>query len=507
MRKRSVQLTVLTLLLAVSLTGCSRAPIAEQQQTVQLPDVLETLTCPEGQDALDAVVSVPIYLPDTASRRLLQRETRVTRTLGRSIASQTAQAVLLWQGDTETRPLSAGPAITMYGANPVTVAGGLCTVNLSASALALSENWLYAASLALCETLTGLEDIDHVVILTADQAPAMDIMGNLPMGALSSNQLLGPDERWDQLNARRAAIGEDPSRVTLTSDAALYYPTTDGSGVTPTVRTLAFAGQSPQQLTDQLLRSMQTEDGPYGTAGLQVLDGILAGPAEASDRIEGGRLITLRFQPDWEQTCKDRGIAPSRVLAAVTLTITGFVPSVPALEVLVDGEPLTSADGMVFADGVLRRNDFVSMVTELTEVRLRRGDRLCSVIRPAPSGSKRNPRVLLGLMLDGVIPSVDGSDVSSVLPIRLDESDILAIGTENDTMIVNLSPRFAQALRSLDADGERFAAYAIVNTLCEVCGMRRVAFRFDGEAVETLGGNVDWAGVFLPLPSMNEDVG
>ena len=507
MQHRHLRLIAPLLLLTVLLTDCSRMPIAEEQQAVSLPDILEEWPVPERGDALENVMSVPIYLPDTASRRLLQRETRVTRTLGRSVASQTAQALLLWQGDGETRPMSSNLAITMYGANPVTTAGGICTVNLSASALALTESELYVDALALCETLTSLEDIDHVVILTADQAPAMDIMGNLPMGALSSNQLLGPDERWEQLAARRAAIGEDPSRVTLTSDAAIYYPTSDGDGVTPTVRTLAFAGQSPQQLTDQLLRSMQTEEGPYGTSGLQVLGSILDGPAEASDRIEGGRLITLRFQPEWEQACKERGIAPSRVLAAVTLTITGFVPSVPAVEVLVDGEPLTTADGMSFSDGVLRRTDFVSLVTELTEIRLRRGDRLCSVIRTTASGSKRSPRMLLRLMLDGVMPNVDGNDVDSVLPIHLNDSDIVGILVDGDTMVVNLSARFGQALRSLDAEGERFAAYSMVNTLCEMCGVRRVVFRFDGEAVETLGGAVDWAGIFLPLPALNEDVG
>ena len=44
--------------------------------------------------------------------------------------------------------------------------------------------------------------------------------------------------------------------------------------------------------------------------------------------------------------------------------------------------------------------------------------------------------------------------------------------------------------------------YAMVNTLCENTGMKRVCFFFEGEQAEWISGEIYWAGEFLYNPEL-----
>ena len=41
-----------------------------------------------------------------------------------------------------------------------------------------------------------------------------------------------------------------------------------------------------------------------------------------------------------------------------------------------------------------------------------------------------------------------------------------------------------------------------MNTLCQSKSLRRVRFFFDGQSVETLGGQILWGGEFLLCPGL-----
>ena len=61
---------------------------------------------------------------------------------------------------------------------------------------------------------------------------------------------------------------------------------------------------------------------------------------------------------------------------------------------------------------------------------------------------------------------------------------------------------FARALSTLSHRYERAAVYAMVNTLCDNNGMKRVCFFFEGEQAEWIAGEIYWAGVFLYNPDL-----
>ena len=87
------------------------------------------------------------------------------------------------------------------------------------------------------------------------------------------------------------------------------------------------------------------------------------------------------------------------------------------------------------------------------------------------------------------------------LPPDLTDADILGLALQEDTLLVNLSARYAEVIRTSNSD-QRLAAYAAVNTLCEMLNVRRVRFYFGDKQVETLGTDLCWDGEFLYNPAL-----
>ena len=91
----------------------------------------------------------------------------------------------------------------------------------------------------------------------------------------------------------------------------------------------------------------------------------------------------------------------------------------------------------------------------------------------------------------------------------LTQEDILAVHAGEETIAVNLSGRFRDALAALDAAQERAAVYAMVNTLTQFAGTddtpQRVAFFFDGAQRRSLSGGLDMRGELWRNPGMVVD--
>ena len=66
----------------------------------------------------------------------------------------------------------------------------------------------------------------------------------------------------------------------------------------------------------------------------------------------------------------------------------------------------------------------------------------------------------------------------------------------------NFSSRCREVIAGLGPEKEMLLCYAIVNTLCENNGMRRVCFFFEGKQTEWIAGEIYWAGEFLYNPEV-----
>ena len=98
---------------------------------------------------------------------------------------------------------------------------------------------------------------------------------------------------------------------------------------------------------------------------------------------------------------------------------------------------------------------------------------------------------------------------AGALPEGLSDADVLAVAVEPGRVLVSLSGTFADALAALDAQDERAAVYAMVNTLTEFAGAdatpQRVAFFFDGAQWASLAGGVELRGELTRNPGMVVD--
>ena len=497
----------LCLACALCLAGCQgEGPKATS--ALPLPPAATAYDAPADDTAMAYTALAALYLPSRDGQRLLCRYMPVTMRHDRHPAESLARALLEFGGDPQTRALGDGAQLALYGSAPVEVAGGVCTVNLSSSALMLSNQSLYTACLALASTLCEVDGIHDVNVLIADQAVGLDITDTLPLGGVKAH----PGEElpilWEQMEARRTPLGEDPSAMPLSATATLYFPLADGSGVVPETRSLSFPGQTPQQLAAGLMTALSA-GAQYitGAADMPDLNSLMTYAPQVSDMLEGGRLVSLRFVSSLEERLQGAGIDLSCFIAALTDTLTTFIPSVTAVRVEIGAIPLArvrhAAHGELrFAEGIIRRSAFSAYLMEQVTLYFARGDHLTPVTRAMPAEAAVSPRQLLAQLMAGPRRQEADEGAEPTLPAGLTGEDVLGVALEGDTLTLNLSGHFAELIRTEGAAYEQQLCYSMVNTLCGAKGMKRVVFFFDGAAAETLGGTLYWGGEFLLCPGL-----
>ena len=499
-------------LLLISLTGCASIrealPInlwgslqdSGEKSSPTLGPAAQLPEVPMDDTGMAFEFYQPLYLPSRDGQRLVVRQTLMTGQRGQSSVRDAVVALLSAREDETALSLGGSTALQLAAsASQVETACDVCTVNLSSAALGLDYEVYYRLGLAVAATLNGMDGIRYVNVLTADQAVGLDVAGFLPTGTLSARTGEDLPALWEQMSARRAPAGSDAASVPLNATVTLYFPLSGADGFMPETRNLSFPGQTPQILAQTLLQALAA--GPLYTAGaasLQGLSGCVVREPDVSEMPDGGRLVTFFFRPGTADLLEDAGVGWDSFLGALTCTVTTFVPAVGAIRVyqgntMVLGLESALYGSLSFENGFMRRRQFAPGLMSTASIYLASDGMLTRVQRAVPANGTVSARTLLELLMAG--PS-SGESFARVLPSGLDGSDILGFAARDDTLTVHLSARFADRLSASGA-GERLAAYAMVDTLCEALGLSRVRFCFDGTVRERLGGEIWWGGEFL----------
>lgn len=495
MKKRLRSLLCL-MLCTLLLTGCTTEPAV--MPAVTLPPVSSGPEAPIGDAGLQHQVIVPLYLPSLDGQSLLTFYEPLTLSLDQHPAETILRALLGHEGNSRVQSLGGASALTLAGSNPVEISGGVCTVNLTASALQLSGQELYTAALAITATLCELEDVRYVNLLVAGTPLAMDVGGNLPLGTLTAQLGQELPVLWEQLASRRTPVGEWASATPLTATATLYFPLADGSGIAAEPRRIAFPGQHPQQQVIALLEALSNgADVLEGAADMPDFTALQLFAPEITELESGGRRVTLHLSSDAQNRIAAAGCDPACFFAAVTTTLTTFVPSVQQVCILLGNGALTSLyspqlGSMLFPGGLMTRQDFTHALAEQAILYLPTEEGLSSRSVSMPFRSAASPRALLLMMASPAI---------AAMPEGLTDADILGLSVEDDTLLINLSDRYAEIIRMSSMD-QRLVAYSVINTLSEQLSIRRVRFFFGGKALDTLGSDLIWSGEFLYNPGM-----
>ena len=501
----------LCLMAASTLTGCMRGvDVLNKDSQMTLPPTAQRYAAPTGDTEQEVGQTVLLYVPNIAGTRLTAQNERITILAARHPAEATLRQLFAFSGNENAQPLTRDTTLQLSPVNPVEISGGTATVNLGASALTLSHGELYVVCQAITNTLAQWGDIHYVNVLVSSTQPGLDVAASVPAGCFTPNLN-------DSIDARTAAAATQAAsadrRISL--PAPLYYPAYSGRGILAETRTVSFAGRAKPVLIEALLDALgQTPETLGNVPALPTLTDYLDEmPAVQEIAVTGGQRAVLRFQPAFNDALIAAGVPRSVMLAAITYTVTGFVPGISGVTVYIGEELVTSVvpsgvyegagEAIPFGEGVMRRSDFSRFL--LANCTLYFGDgagHLVRVQRPIPYYETRSARYLLGCLMQGPQPIDSPSGTQAVLPEGLGDADLTGVGLEENVMLLNLTQRFATQAQGMNATQERLAVYAIVNTLCALPAVRSVCFFIAGVQPETLAGALYLPGTFLKNESL-----
>ena len=508
-RRKNVGLCAL-ICACLGLSGCATTLTERSLSESPLAPIDVPYQAPQADAAAPRTVSAVLYFLSYDGSQLLSEVREVEVTDGERLEVVVLQALLDGPKSSVYKPIATDVALSET-LTPVEVSGNVATVNLAAQARLLSPQELYVVRLAIAKTLIELPEIDYVNVLVEGREEGHDLAALMPMGTLSRLGTEDLSAQWAQLEAQRAAEGEQ----SITRQATLYFPVRSGSFVACEARTLTLSSANLQDYVLALLEALgrgavtlgDARDVPAPNEYLSSLPEIALMDGTAD------KVVKLSFTLALTQAMAEAGLPSSLYWAMLVNTITTFVPGIDGVVIRVGDMLIESisaqetVEGRVvtFPSGVMRRADFAQYIADSCDLYFPAltGSNLIHVSRPVRQGYGDSPRAIMRELLNG--PNEDESLLmGQAFPGIIDDSDVIALETQEDVLLINLSARFAQVCSQLERAQERRLIYAIVNTMTDISPITRVYFFIDGAQVSTLTGELEMKGAFLRNPGMIE---
>ena len=493
-------LRLMTLLTAVSLGlgGCmlsGREPEAVNE--IHLPEPSEE---PEnmilGESLSGGLNEVTLYYPapDGTSYSTVRRGVRPD---GSQSLPEAALAALFEGGGgqgarflAETKVLSCEYAC------------GTATVNLSIDARNVQNpQELLAMEFSIGNTLLSVEGVRGVNVLIGQLSEGF---WQLPLGVMTE-PVASATADYAQLQAERDRSTQ-PDGEPVVRNALLYFPTDSGDWLVPELRTVsATSGDFIRALINALKAGPRDESCAIASIpeGVELLDDEPAIRTLTS----GERVLDLNFSPTLANYLAFSGLEVWELAGSLCLTMCSFLPELDAVRVMVNGEAISmcelDAEIVRFPDGLIHRRDFAGKIGSSATLFLADADgRLQPVRRAVSTRSALSPRSLLTELLQYA-----GKDAALTFPLPsgVYPEDFLGVQASGGIARVNLSGSFYRACQGLDERNERALVYSMVNTLCQLSGIRAVRFYVESRPADTLAGSIYLKSVLLPNPGIVGD--
>ena len=483
------------------LTGCAESKGTVTPQ-ITLPPVSGGREAPENDAKQTYEQTVMLYLPSLDGTQLLAVPQAATLSASRHSARTLCELLLAHPGNEITAPVGGKVTLSLSDTDAVEVSGQVATVSLAASALRLTHEQLFTVGQALANTLCQFGDLQYVNVLISGAQPGMNIAATLPAGCFQRNSREDLGTLW-----ARASAPLSNSRRSFT--ATLYFPAPSGKGILCEARALSFAFQDLSSMALTLMDAL--------SAGADSLPGLPKCPEfrallRETPTIEdtgGSKRLVLRFTERLNSALIEAGITRSVMMASLTYTLTTFLPGIEGIEVRIGDERINSltpsgtytgaGEVIGFPDGLMRRRDFSGfLLAESTLFFADKDGKLRRVNRPVSYYEAFSARALVEQLMLGPQPFDSVSGLSAVLPKELRPADLLGVAYEDNVLLLNFSHQLAELCQELRPEEEKRLVYAVVNTLCELPGVKRVSLFIQGSQPETLAGAVYLPGDFLP---------
>ena len=487
------------------LGGCTASiPVKGSNGSVTLPPPRGEYTAPLGDAGESFAQTVMLCLPSAQNRQLQMFPERILLSHSRHPADYTLRKLFSFTGTTAALPLTDKAQLSLSPGSAVETSGQTATVNLAAGALALDNKERYLVSRAIANTLTQWGDIRFVNVLVNGRQLGVDTASTLPLGSLTRTGNEDVNALWEAMN-RQAAPGTGFGSV-----ATLYFPAKAGRGVLAEAQAVNFTGNSLPQMALALLQALSA--GPQtltNAAPLPDLVTLLSAEPEAVEQPgAAGRTLRLRFYEGANEALISAGVPRSILMAALTFTLTTFLPYTTGIEVSIGAEQVNAVvpaglyegagEEIIFERGVMQRSQFAHFLLDECSLYFPNAfGSLSRTSRAIPYYQTFNPRYLFNQLALGPVNTDSVTGLSAAFPAPPRDADLLGISRQGDASLVNLSGNLRGLTAGLSAEREKLMVYALVNTLSDQRGIRRVRFFIDGKQEGTFAGSVDVAGEFL----------
>ena len=500
--KRLVCLLAACLLLA----GCAAQESGTTSAQLTLPPAQYRHTAPENDMNQDYEQVVALYLPSLDGTKLLAVSQTATFSASRQRSRTLCEMLLAHPGTEAAARVGGSVTLALSDTDPVEVSGQVATVSLAASALRLSHEQLFTVGQAIANTLGQFGDVQYVNVLISGAQPGMNIAATLPAGCFQPNSREELSVLWARASASLSA-----GRRSFA--AALYYPAPSGKGILCEARTLSFTASDLSGMAMTLLEAL--------SAGAETLPGVPRCPEltsflrEAPTQGESGgvRRLVLRFSEDLNAALINAGITRSVMMASLCCTLTTFLPGIEGIEIWIGSERINTltpsgtyygaGESITFQDSLMRRRDFSAFLLEECALYFANGQgKLEKIYRPIPYYEAASARALVEQLMLGPQPIDSRTGLSAVLPSGLRSADLLGVGFEDQTLLLNFSAQLGALAKDMDGEDEALLIYSLVNTVCQLPGVKRAALFVQGSQPDSLSGAIYLPGDFLPNTDM-----
>ena len=493
--RRQTALLALLLTLALLLGGCVRGQETRSPLEISLPvpsDEPENMIL--GESVSGAMTEVALYqaAPDFSGFSTVTQSLRTE--VGESLPEAAARALLVM-----------GSGLGSMAASDVKLLGfeyacGTATANLSIDARNVtSPQALLAMEAAIGNTLLGIDGVRGVNVLVGGVSEGCC---QLPLG-VQTQPIQSVTAAYAQTQAESDRLSQ-PDAAPVQRQALLYFPTDSGEWLVPELRGVSAGAEGFEAALIEALKS-GPRDEACAVASIPEGAELMEGGPQIETLGTGERVLSLNFSSTLANYMAFSGLEVWELAGSVTLTMCSFLPELDAVRIMVNGEPITMcAIGDVILqlpDGLMRRGDFAGRVGSVaTLVLLDSGDQLTRVERPVSTRSALSAKSLLTELFS--FTGIEGDLYRLPVSQPLSTEDVLGVQVVGGVARVNLSANFYRSCQSLSPRAERDLVYAMVNTLCELGGIRAVRFYIEGRAADTLAGSIYLRSALMPNPGL-----
>jgi len=377
---------------------------------------------------------------------------------------------------------------------------GTVTVNLSIDARNVQNPQdLLALEVSIANTLLGINGVRGANVLIGNVSESFC---QLPLG-VQTEQIVSVTASYAQLQVERERVSQADAEP-VTRQALLYFPTVTGDWLVPELREIS---SRPDGFVTALIDALKAGPQRETCAVPSIPEGVaLLEEAPTIQTLQNGeRILELNFSSTLANYLAFSGLEVWKLAGSLSLTMCSFLPELDAVRIMVNGDPITMCERgktlMRFPEGLIHRRDFSGCIgSTATLFLVDEGGSLQPVQRAVSMRSALSPRSLLVELIN--YNRTGGGPLRFPLPEGIYPEDLLGVQTSGGIARINLSGNFYRCCQSLGPLEERSLVYAMVNTLCQLGGIRGVRFYVEGRAADTLAGGIYLKSVLLPNPGI-----